>query len=284
MLEVFKYAASFYVTTLQRAADKTQLPNMVLYLKSYLNMSSECSRWFLSEFVNLDLIRENILENSVKFMRCLISGLLWCAMLKVYEEEKDQLNDFWTDLSEQQIKKESEPAKPLRQTVLGSFILCLLYLLPDLRKYSSHQSQYLQLIARFSTMGPEARRFLLHAGSLGKMLNLFYGTQSPYHKDFIAAPRLPFELNAQPEMGLPTPEDPNAKKTNFALLKEQQRMKSFQSDDPNYNNLLIVIGNLARTLRVSEDSSNQTPYAEEDSGFTLTEEENLLFLPQAEFI
>lgn len=153
---MFKFAATFYITILQREKNRNLIPDMIKYLKAYINYSPECARWLLSEFVNLDLIKENLLTNSVIFMLNLIGGLLYAALLKVYEVERHDLNNYWDDF-------ENSKGSNCRQTVCGNFILSLLYLLPELKKYSAHQNTFLQLIARFTTLGPEARLFLLKA-------------------------------------------------------------------------------------------------------------------------
>ena len=88
-LEVFKFAAQFYVTILQRSADKTMIPEVVRHLKAYINEDVRCAQWLVNEFVNIGIIMESLLQNSVKIMRRIMSGLLICAMLKLYEHEKD---------------------------------------------------------------------------------------------------------------------------------------------------------------------------------------------------
>jgi hypothetical protein len=64
-------------------------------LKSYINKNTQNARWLLEEFCNEQLIEENLQQNPQKEMRKFITGLLYCAMLKVYPEEKDRLNLYW---------------------------------------------------------------------------------------------------------------------------------------------------------------------------------------------
>ena len=123
-MSVFKFAAQFYVTILQRSADKSALPDMVRYLKAYINEDVRCAEWLVSEFVNHDIIEETLIQNSIRVMRRIMSGLLVSAMLKLYELEKDRLNQYWDDA-------EADVENP-RQTTLGRFVLTLFYLLPTL--------------------------------------------------------------------------------------------------------------------------------------------------------
>ena len=64
------------------------------------------------------------------------------------------------------------------------------------------------------------------------------------------APRLPFEVNEQPEMGLPTPEDPSRKKSTLAIRKEQKRLSTLVSSKPAYMYLIEVVSKLIRCVQL----------------------------------
>ncbi len=51
-LDVFEFLATFYVGVSQRANNKTELPEIVSYLKAYINYDESCARWFISQFCN----------------------------------------------------------------------------------------------------------------------------------------------------------------------------------------------------------------------------------------
>ena len=97
----------------------------------------------------------------------------------------------------------------------------MLYLLPQLKYYSKNQTQFLQVISQFCRMGIEAKRFLIRADTVQRLFNFFYFQNTPFKDAFVNAERLNFELNEQPEMGLPTPTDPSAKMSNYAIAKEK---------------------------------------------------------------
>lgn len=61
-LEVFKFLSAYYITILQRATDKQFLPKTIEYIKSYLNHDVDCAQWLISEYNNIEVIREQFLE------------------------------------------------------------------------------------------------------------------------------------------------------------------------------------------------------------------------------
>jgi hypothetical protein len=46
-LRVFKFAASCYLTILQRAQNKLPIPNMLNLLKAYINKNEDCAKWLI---------------------------------------------------------------------------------------------------------------------------------------------------------------------------------------------------------------------------------------------
>ena len=105
------------------------------------------------------------------------------------------------------------------------------------------------------------------------------------------APRGNFELNEAPEMGLPTSEDLNQKKSTFALAKEQQRLEKLQTDKPKNMYLIETVSNLVRCSHVETNSAalinpnEQVPmYQITDLGFQLSQDNLVLFDPPAHFI
>mmetsp|Transcript_4486 Transcript_4486/g.6718 ORF Transcript_4486/g.6718 Transcript_4486/m.6718 type:complete len:123 (-) Transcript_4486:1467-1835(-) len=93
--EVFKYAAKFYLTALQRSANKGQIPPFCSALKAYMNHDVINAEWLLKQFSNWEIIQEMLLQTEDREMPKLAVGLIYCAMLKVYEVEKATLNRHW---------------------------------------------------------------------------------------------------------------------------------------------------------------------------------------------
>lgn len=88
---------------------------------------------------------------------------------------------------------------------------------------------------------------------------------------------------------MPTADDPNQKMSAFAMLKEKQRLKKLQNDSPKYQYLIETVSNCIRALHVDippklQEVVKNTPLAHEDSGFSLTDNETTLIMPQADFI
>ena len=102
------------------------------YIRTYINDDETCARWLISEFVNFEVLTECFLESTMPFMRQILAGLLYCAMLKVWESDRRQLKKYWDDINKKQ--------QPTQATVLGSFILCLLSKMPQVLDYSNNQS------------------------------------------------------------------------------------------------------------------------------------------------
>jgi len=93
---VFKLCVGFYIGILQRAHNRSLLPQTLNLIKGYINKSIKCASWLIEEFCNELLIEENLLQSPQKEMRRFITGLLYCAMLKVYPLERTKLNLYWT--------------------------------------------------------------------------------------------------------------------------------------------------------------------------------------------
>jgi hypothetical protein len=121
---------------------------------------------------------------------------------------------------------------------------------------------------------------MLEARALERLLNTFHWDSSPYYKAYMEEKKLPFDINMTPEIGLPTPEDTNGKKSGFALLKEKTRMNKLRTDWPKYHFLIICLSNLSRAIHVP----TQSPHGLEDSGLPLTDQDQVLFLPSYEFL
>ena len=87
---------------------------------------------------------------------------------------------------------------------------------------------------------------------------------------------------------MPTADDANQKMSAFAMLKEKQRLKKLQSENPKFQYLIEVVSNCLRSLHVESPvkviNGKTTSYAHEDSGFILSDNETTLIMPQADFI
>jgi hypothetical protein len=101
-----------------------------------MNFNPEFARWLLHQFNNPYLIKECFFECGHKPMRMILAGVVYCAQLKVYELEKDQLADYWTDLHA------ADKVEKPRQTTLGNLILLFLYLLPEAKRYNKNHGAF----------------------------------------------------------------------------------------------------------------------------------------------
>ena len=78
------------------------------------------------------MLKEIMMQNCQKLMRRVYIGIVTCAMLKLYEVEKDQLNEYWDDI-------DAGVEQP-RQTTLGNYVSTMLFMLPELKGFSANQA------------------------------------------------------------------------------------------------------------------------------------------------
>lgn len=93
--EIFKFAATFYLTIAQRAQNKQYIPRLVNTLKSYLNDDVRNGQWLLRQFSCWPVFEEILLQVLGQEMPKLVVGLIYTAMLNAYEAEKTTLNSHW---------------------------------------------------------------------------------------------------------------------------------------------------------------------------------------------
>jgi len=93
-------------------------------------------------------------------MRSFVQGLIYCSLLKFYPFEKARILDYWTNIDD----------PTMNNTKIGNFALVMLHNLYNAKKFQANSSQYLQVISRLASLGPEIREFFLRAKVVGRML------------------------------------------------------------------------------------------------------------------
>lgn len=87
-------------------------------------------------------------------------------------------------------------------------MLLLLSHLYDVKAFTLNMPHYFQLLARFASLGPEAREFLLRARTVGRCMDFYFDGASPYRAVFADMSGLgPVRTKEQPDLGLPTTVD-----------------------------------------------------------------------------
>jgi hypothetical protein len=167
---------------------------MLNLLKGYLNKSLECANWLLSEFCNHQIIEENLLQCGQKEMRKFTVGLLYCAMLKVYPHQCQQLGQYWT------VAQDQQKNTPL----IGNFALIIMENIFIVKKFIANSSQYFQLVARLTSLGPEMREFLLKGKLIGRLMEFFFDDVSPHKEFFRDYSDFVCIYKTKPDIGLPT--------------------------------------------------------------------------------
>lgn len=190
---------------------------MLNLLKGYINKSFNSAQWLLQEFCNYQILEENFLYCGQKEMRKFTVGLLYCSMLKVYPQEKHLLSLYWSD-----------PTNPdCNKSVLGNFLLVLIHNVFHLKKFVGNFAQYFQLLARASSLGSEAREFMLKAKGIGRLMEFFFDDVSPHREFFRDFSDINPIYKLKPDIGLPTQID-KKQMSQFQEIMERRRMKILQ--------------------------------------------------------
>ena len=93
----------------------------------------------------------------------------------------------------------------------------------EIKNFTWNMPHYFQIIARFASLGPEAREFLLRAKAVGRCMDFFFENASPYRELYSDMSDLgDLVINENTELGLPTVIN---KKFNsyFQMLQEKRR-------------------------------------------------------------
>ena len=94
----FQFLLLYFFNVLVRARDKDYLSCTVDLIKFYLNQYKECSEFFIEELSDINTLMEYIVNCPILEMKKLFVGIIYCAMIKLYnsfneELEKKNLNN-----------------------------------------------------------------------------------------------------------------------------------------------------------------------------------------------
>lgn len=242
---------------MQRAQYKVPVPKLMNALKAYINNDPRNGEWLITEFSNWEIIKEMLLQTQQKEMPKLTVGLLYCAMITIYEKEKANLNVHWVEYEQSQ--KNPNQVELVQSSVgpLGNFVLLLISHIYDIKAFSYNIPHYFQILARFASLGPEARAFLLKAKIVGRCMDFFYDSASPYRQQFSNFADLgPNIEKSQPDIGLPTILDKKVR-TYFQVLQERRRRQALSNAIPKYKYLIELVSLCVRHLQVCQ---SPTPF------------------------
>lgn len=100
-------------------------------MKQYINADVNCAEWLIKDITSWELMKELILDCPERVMAKFASGMIYAAMVALYEKDKATLNLVF------------EEPMLTRRTVLGNFIILLFNYLPKVKEFIAHQAQYL---------------------------------------------------------------------------------------------------------------------------------------------
>ncbi len=173
--ELFKFATTFFFTTVIRCKDKSLIPPFVEFIKTHINLNIDNAIWLIEEFSNFELIQEFLIDCIASELKRLTSGIIYSALLKicrsktVKELKKNSINDFLiidkSDLIENTEKSPNliESDNPI--DTVYNFISCLINLISKRAKFPFKDFNTIYFIVwRFSTIGVEEKQFLYNYG------------------------------------------------------------------------------------------------------------------------
>ena len=240
---VFKYGITVLLTTLFRAKNRTLVPDFMDLSKAYINKHLEAGQWLLSQFTNTKVICEFLLECTVADIRRFTVGLLYCAMLKVYESEKDRIAE-WVPVSTSGL-------------FLPPFANCIMCQLEGCRKYTKNFDYFFQVISRLAFLGPEMRDYFYRTGAITRLIGFWKLIPETNWNNFV---NIAFFIeNGKPELGISTEVDERFQSAFEEIIVRKRELINLQAQ-PNYVFLIEAVSLLLRGT-VFDEKSVSPPYA-----------------------
>ena len=245
--EIFKLIATFYLTVTQRASMKEIVPESLDLIKAHLNKSQRACKWLITQFSNQELLYEMLLQCPIQDMRKLTVGILYCAMINLYEEEKDELDHYW------QYKEGLRES--WHKCYLGNFINLVISNIKESRKWTEFNTNFFCLLSKFASLGQEARLYLLKAKVIGRIIAHYQQDASAFQEFFTDYSDVVFEENTNVEIGLPI----KLENTKITLWEEMfQRKRDLQVAEANqdYTFLYETLSYLVRSCVFKADQAS----------------------------
>ena len=253
---VFRYAATLLLTTVFRVKSRKMIADFIDITKAYINKHQTAGYWFICQFTNSQVIQEFLLECPEPDLCRFTVGLIYCAMLKVYETEKPKIGKT-------------------SACFLPQLANCLMCQLSGCRKYTKNFAYYFQAIARLASLGPEMREYLLKADSIKRLLGFWKSIAETNWNDFTD---LKFNENKKVDIGLSTEVDERFQ-SPFEEFFTQKREQNCQNANPIYTFLFEALSLLIRSATFKENPSN-SPLALPRSGLIDPKLKALLLNPK----
>jgi len=234
-VQVFKYLATLVLTTFFRLNRRAYIPEFIDLMKAHMNKNKESAKWLLWQFSNQKVIMEFLFECNDGEIRRFVVGLLYCAMLVVFEEEKTRLET------------------PSDGDVLINFTNAILKQLPLCHKHALNVEQYFQVFSRLTFLGPEIRNYFHKTKLLNRLISFLSNNKDINCDDIV------FKENVDPEIGLPSEVDERFQSPLEKFLSASRERKD-QGITINAIFLIEAISFLLRSV-IYEDGLPSSPFA-----------------------
>jgi len=257
---IFKFACNFFFTSLIRYKEQKYLPSFMDILKANINLSFTNAEWLIEEFSNSEIITEFLVECPHPELRKLTCGILYCAMLKLSNEES-----FINDLNR------LNNGDDIVNNSLLNFVQTILFLMNRKRQYLGKDFTFLYFIIwRFASLFLETKEFLIKRNFLKFLIkffsskNLMAGFNLPNRS--MQSPNL-IEESLKIKLREPKHKELSVKSMNktekLSPLEEMMEKKQIEKGFiPTDIYLLITLCEILRSTDLSEKWENN-PYKDE---------------------
>lgn len=233
---IFKYGITVLFTTIFRAKNRMCAVDMIDISKAYINKHLDAAKWLLWQFANSRVVYEFLLECPVADICRFTVGLLYCAMLKVYESEKEKIAEWVPG-------KSSGCSLPL-------FANCIMCQLEGCRKLTKNFEYYFQAISRLAFLGPEMRDYFYRTGAITRLIGFWKSIPETNWNNF---KKIEYTENKQVELGTSTDVDERFQ-SPFEEIYVHKREQIVQQAQPIYTFLFEALSLLIRGLDLNSES------------------------------
>ena len=243
LLSACKYCIVFFMTVILRAHDRSRLPPFLKEVKSVLKKSTELSQWLLQSFISPPIIKEFLVECTVKDMKYFVNGLLKIAMKNVYN------------------LYQNESFEKFAQSVLPKFIDSTIFVMYEEKDQIKSLDKLFEILAIFANLGDHAKVYLINKKMIGRIIYYIFNENIPNtYKDY----KVEFspDTSYEHELGEPTINTglraSELVKSISEMIDKKKEKILLEQQVINYNNLIEVIS-LLLLRKYSPESADASP-------------------------
>jgi ubiquitin C-terminal hydrolase len=295
--DIFKFASTFFFTTVLRCKDKNLIAPFVEFIKTHINLNTNNAVWLIEEFSNFELIQEFLIDCPPPELKRISSGIIYTALLKISrskvikESKNNSVNDFIivdkSDLIENSDENPNLNDSENPMYVVNNFISCLINLISKKGKFPFKDFNTIYFILwRFSTIGFEQKEFLYNYGLI-KFIVAHLKLRNKYDCDVNLEECFTFNLRIPRNNDMVNKKPPKPEKLSVLdELMERKQMEKINVLSDNY--LLITLFEILSSSNYSTIFNKSSKLAEnkeikmeiENEGINLNQQEKIINLSE----